>query len=103
MLRIISSKLALTQTPGDLSIPSSDQQVLQPYKTVRDYVKRRWQKHRQDKLRNQPYGFLSRYEQTRDPANGTCPNCGQPKGRDERGTRFCPSPECNISRPQLRR
>ena len=99
MLRIFSSKLA--QTPGDVSIPNTDQQVLQPYRSMMNFVDREWKKRQQEKARNKPYQYLARYEHLRDPKHGICGNCGQPNAINERGRAFCPTPECNMSRPRL--
>lgn len=98
MLRIISSKLA--QTSGDLSIPHSDQQVLKPYKDLARFVSREWKNRQQEKQKSQWSRNLNRYERARSPAHGKCPNCGDSKAIDERGRRFCPSPECNVPRPR---
>lgn len=106
MLRIISSKLA--QTSGDLSVPHSNQQVLQPYTTVTDFVGREWQKRKQEKARNKNRGLnFSRYEHTRSPSNvdakgnNTCPTCGDYFGINESRKVFCPTPECNMARPRF--
>ncbi|KKL54886.1 hypothetical protein LCGC14_2260930 [marine sediment metagenome] len=101
MLRIVSSKIA-QKTPGDLSIPGTNEQVLQPYTTMKRFLARELQKRRQEKARNRPNKYLAHYERFRDPAHGQCPNCGNFRAIDERGRRFCPSPECNVSRPQFR-
>lgn len=100
MLRIISSKLA-QRTPGDLSIPHTNQQVLQPYKSLTQFVSRELQKRKREKARNKPYRYLARYERLRDPRFGTCPSCGQAKSINERGKIFCPTPECNMARPRF--
>lgn len=100
MLRITSSKLA-QRTPGDLSIPGTNQEVMRlpnvPVRIVQDI----WKKRQQEKRRNQQTRNFARYESSRDPAHGRCPNCGNFKAIDERGNRFCPSPECNIPRPRF--
>jgi len=94
MLRIINPKLA-----QNLSIPSSDQQVLQPYTNMIQWGKKEWDK-RQKEIANQKANkanqdLLDRYELSRDPKNGTCISCGKYNAIDERGYKFCPTPTCN--------
>ena len=96
MLRLISSKLA--QTSGDLSIPSSDQQVLQPYVNMIQWGKKEWEKFKQEKAKQRASQNLAHYELSRNPQNGTCASCGKYNAIDERGNKFCPTPGCNIRR-----
>lgn len=109
MLRIISSKLA-QRTPGDLSVPHSNQDVLQPYTTMKNFIGREWQKRKREKARNKMdnrFRNFSRYEHTRNPANtdakgnNTCPVCRNYYGINEGGKVFCPTPECNMARPRF--
>lgn len=99
MLHVISPKLA-QRTPGDLSIPATDQEVLQPYKSVARFVSRELAKRRQEKLKGR---FRNVWESRRNPANGPCPVCREDRAIDERGRHFCPDPACNLPRYSIPR
>lgn len=106
MLRIISSRLA-QRTPGDLSVPHSNQEVLQPYQMMWNAGKGELQRRKQERARNRNNNYnFSRYEHTRSPKNvikgrNTCPNCGEYYGINEGGKIFCPTPACNTPRPRF--
>lgn len=95
MLRIISSKLS-QRTPGDLSIPATNQQVLAPYQMVRKFIGTEMQKRKKQKDQAKWDRMRQRWEGLRDPANGTCRVCGQGMSVDPKGRPFCPDPECNL-------
>lgn len=94
MLRIISFQLG--RTPGNLSVPATNEQVLAPYQKVRRFIGTELQKRRQERQRNQSNRWLRFWDAQRDPSHGVCPICGDYKAINPRGRRFCPTPSCNV-------
>lgn len=92
MLRIISSKLA-QRSSGDLSLTGTDQQILQPYTTMTNFIGREWKNRQREKAKAKGRG---KENWILHPSNGTCPQCKQYRAMDNRGRRFCPS--CQLTR-----
>jgi hypothetical protein len=93
MLRITSSKLnkeaAGAATPGNLSVPSSNSEVLNPLNTVKNIGNNFLKMRREEKQR----GRNGNGNQSRYP----CGTCNNTLKVDSKGRYFCP--RCSKSNP----